>query len=367
MGIWHDEQFQPDWAVHPGEMLEEYLETLDVSQAEFARRADLTPKLVNTIIRGSNPVEADTAVALERVTGVKAYIWSGLQKDWELHRSRLSERERHQSDAVSTWLQLFPVKELQQRGILPSSQDVHVLRNSMLSFFGVANEDAFSSLNRRFAVRYRASKSFRSSPECVHAWLQLGAREAEQMEVSEFDEAKLMSALPAIRELSNEAPEIFQPKVTRLCADAGVAIIPVPPFKHTKLNGAAFWFARNRAAVLLSLRHKTNDHFWFTLFHELGHLCLHSRDTAYVDDYQPETDQSEIEADAWAEDKLVGREELDRFIAARPRTKAEVRQFASSIGVHPGIIVGMLQHHRTLPWSHMNDLKESFEFERERG
>ncbi len=76
--------FQPNWAIHPGEMLEEYLETLGVSQAEFARRADLTPKLVNTILKGHNPVESDTALALERVTGIKAYIWMGLQKEWEL-------------------------------------------------------------------------------------------------------------------------------------------------------------------------------------------------------------------------------------------------------------------------------------------
>jgi len=365
VGNRYEDQFQPDWAVHPGEMLEEFLETLDVSQAEFARRADLTPKLVNTIIRGSNPVEADTAVAFERVTGIKAYIWSGVQKDWELYRSRVAEKERHKDKAVSTWLRLFPVKELQQRGVLPTSDDIHVLRNAMLSFFGVANEDAFASLNQRYAVRYRASRSYKSSPECIHAWLQLGTREAEQMVVGEFNQARLLAALPEVRELSNEPPEVFQPKITRLCAEAGVAIIPVPPFTGTKLNGAAFWYSKNKAAVLLSLRHKTNDHFWFTLFHELGHLCLHSRDAAYVDDEQPEVDQAEAEADAWAEDMLVGREKMDAFIASRPRTKSAVKSFAESVGIHAGIVVGMLQHHKALPWSHMNDLKEKFEFSTE--
>ena len=84
MATAQETSFQPNWAIHPGEMLEEYLETLGVSQAEFARSADLTPKLVNTILKRHNPVESDTALALERVTGTKAYIWMGLQKEWEL-------------------------------------------------------------------------------------------------------------------------------------------------------------------------------------------------------------------------------------------------------------------------------------------
>ncbi len=357
-----DTQFRPDWAIHPGEMLEEYLETLGLSQAEFARRADLTPKLINTIIKGHNPVEADTALALERVTGTRAYIWTGLQKEWELYRSRVAERAGHDTSAVRTWLANFPVKELQERGILPSSNDVHGLREGLLSFLGVANENAFAGLNRRYAVRYRASKTYRSSPECVHVWLRLATRAAETMDVAEFSDAKLVDALAEIRLLTRRPPQEFQPRVTALCAAAGVAIVPVRPFKKTRLNGAAFWYARNRAAVVLSLRHKTNDHFWFTLFHELGHLCLHSRDTAHVDDESPESDPAEAEADAWAEEKLVGRDRLRLFIAGQPRAKAEVRDFAALAGVHPGIVVGMLQHRGVLPWTHMNDLKETFVF-----
>lgn len=362
MAVAQDTQFRPDWAIHPGEMLEEYLEAHGLSQAEFARRADLTPKLVNTIIKGHNPVEADTALALERVTGTRAYIWTGLQKEWELCRSRVAERSKRDSNAIKGWLALFPVKELQQRGVLPSSNDLHGLRESLLGFLGVANENAFAGLNQRYAVRYRASKAFRSSPECVHVWLQLATRAAEQMDVAEFSDAKLINALAEIRPLTKLPPQEFQPRLTALCAAAGVAIVPVPPFKKTKLNGAAFWYARNKAAVALSLRHRTNDHFWFTLFHELGHLCLHGRDMAYVDDDKPESDPAEAEADAWAEDMLVGRARLHAFMAGQPRAKAEVRQFAASVDIHPGIVVGMLQHHGVLPWTHMNDLKDSFVF-----
>ncbi len=354
--------FKPDWSIHPGEVLEEYVEALGLSQAEFARRADLTAKLVNTIIKGKNPVEASTAVNLERVTGMKAYIWTRLQDDWDLSVSRASERAKHDETSVKTWLAKFPLKELVKRGVLPQTRDVFAQRNALLSFFGVANEKAYSNWDERLSVCYRASPTFRSSKECVRVWLQLAKHAADRMEIAPFNEDRLLDAVKEMRALTNENAEVFQPRLTKICAAAGVAVVPVPPLKGTKLNGAAFWFAKDKAAVALSLRHKTNDHFWFTLFHELGHICLHGRDVAYVDDVNSTDDGAETEADEWAEEHLVGRERLKAFIASDPRSKAEVRKFAQSVGVHAGIIVGMLQHHRALPWSHMNDLKARFEF-----
>lgn len=82
------EEWAPDWAIHPGEHLAEHIEARGWSQAEFARLADLSPKLVSTIINGTNPVTAETAVKLERDLGMKAYIWTGLQADWDLHQAR---------------------------------------------------------------------------------------------------------------------------------------------------------------------------------------------------------------------------------------------------------------------------------------
>lgn len=74
-----EDEWSPDWAVHPGEHLAEYLALHGMTQAEAARRADMTPKLVNTIIKGENPVSVENAVKLERVFGLKAIVWLRLQ------------------------------------------------------------------------------------------------------------------------------------------------------------------------------------------------------------------------------------------------------------------------------------------------
>jgi len=80
--------FNPDWTTHPGEHLAEYLETRELSQAEFARQAGMTPKHVSEIVNGKAPVMAETALKLERTLGLRAEIWMGLQVTHDLFHAR---------------------------------------------------------------------------------------------------------------------------------------------------------------------------------------------------------------------------------------------------------------------------------------
>jgi HTH-type transcriptional regulator/antitoxin HigA len=89
------QEWAPNWATHPGEHLLEPIEARGWSQEEFARLAGLTQKLVSTIIKGSNPVTAKTAIRLERVLGLKAYIWTRIQANWDLFQAR-KQTERGQ-------------------------------------------------------------------------------------------------------------------------------------------------------------------------------------------------------------------------------------------------------------------------------
>jgi HTH-type transcriptional regulator/antitoxin HigA len=82
------QEWAPNWATHPGEHLLEHIEARGWSQAEFAQQAGLPPKLVSGIIGGINPLTAETAIKLERVLGVKACRWTGLQANWDLFQAR---------------------------------------------------------------------------------------------------------------------------------------------------------------------------------------------------------------------------------------------------------------------------------------
>ena len=77
------QKWTPNWAVHPGAVLQEHLEARGLSKVEFARLAGLSPEMVSAIISGSSPVTAETANHLERVLGLKAYVWTGMQAEWD--------------------------------------------------------------------------------------------------------------------------------------------------------------------------------------------------------------------------------------------------------------------------------------------
>jgi HTH-type transcriptional regulator / antitoxin HigA len=351
-------EWRPNWAVHPGAILEEHLEIRGLSQGEFARLAGLTPKLVSTIIKGTNPISAETAIRLERVLGLKAHIWTGIQAKWDLFQARAASKPA--ADAKS-WLALFPLKELRESGCLPDTKDTRAKLDALLSFFEIGTPQAYEAKVRTLAVHHRQAKTHENSEHHVFTWLTIGERRARKMNIPTFSRKNFEIAIRRIRALTTEDPEVFEPAMKRLCRDAGVALILEPPISKTRLFGSARWFDADRAIIQMSLRMRTNDHFWWTFFHEAAHIVLH-KGCNFADDQNREGDGTEKDADRWAQNILVGKERFERFKAARPNSAREVVRFASAAQLHPGIVVGMLQHARIIPFDHLNRLKVKFQW-----
>lgn len=357
------EKWRPNWATHPGQHLEEYLEVHGFKQAEFARVAGLTPKLVSEIINKKNPVTPETAIALERVLGLRAYIWTGLQANWDLFQAQ--KKARLAAKEQKSWLERFPIKDLKSRGVISSTGDEGTLLDEILKFFGVGKPEAYSSKLQALAVHHRKSKSYESLPDHVFTWLTLGEREARSRELPSFDPDKFLNAVIKIRSLTREDPEVFEPEMVKLCHDAGVAVVFEKPIGRTCLFGSARWLDQERAIIQMSLRLKTNDHFWWTFFHECGHILAH-RGKNFADDKNAEGDGIEKEADAWAEKVLYGDEGASPILANPPKTEIAIRRLADSFKLHPGIVVGMLQHYRIISHAYCNNLKAAFEWKEER-
>lgn len=362
-------QWNPDYAVPPGAVLADHVEARGWSQADLARRLGRSPKMISEIITGKNPIEPETALALERVLGVKAEIWTGMEADWRTFQAR--EADRRLAADRTAWLQGFPLAALRAAGILPAakdpaSRDAARVREAVLSFFGVASEEAYETRWAALRVAYRHSTSHESSAQALRTWLRLGERLAEGVEAPPFDEAAAKALAPELRALTLREPDHYARAARDLCLRAGVVLVIVPRLEKACLSGAAYRRPDGRGVVQLSLRHKSNDHFWFTLFHELGHLVLHRRINFFADDGASDLSdgKEEREADEWAEEGLVGRGRFAAFCRRNPRSKADVEAFAGEVGVHPGIVVGMLQHRKILGWDKLNGLKQRLDVER---
>lgn len=350
-------QFEPDYAVPPGQYLVAHLVDAKLSHAEFARRCGRSPKLISEIIAGKAPIEPATALQFERVLGVDASFWLAKESDYQLYLTRQAEAENaaeHQQ-----WVNKFPVRELVKRGVFESPESSRDAVSKMLEFFSVASVEAWTAHNSIAKVAYRHSPSFESNDAALATWLRLGEIEAESIKCEEFDRVRFRHALRTIRKLTRKPISTAWPRTGTLCNESGVALVLVKPLRRTALSGAAWWINPRKAVIQLSLRHKSDDHLWFSFFHEAAHVLLHSKRGVFVDGVkeQDDKDEQEQEADTWAKNALITRSAWNDFLRSVPSNEHDVTQFAKAQGIAPGIIVGRLQHERRIPWNKLNHLK----------
>ena len=266
----------------------------------------------------------------------------------------------------------LPVKKLMDAGAIPKRRNQGRNRpeivDSLLHFFGVASPAEWREHYGALQGAFRRARTDQSDDAAIAAWLRMGEREAEAVEAARFDERRFRQALDAIRGLTREPPDTIGPKLVEWCRRAGVVVVFVDHMPRTHVSGVARWLNPHRALIQLSLYGKWNDRMWFTFFHEAAHILLHSKDKkqVFLDDpggEQSGTDQ-EREADAWAADFLVPSAERHRL-----RYLADaggVQAFAEELGIHPGIVVGRMQHEGLLDHrSPLNRLKERFEIVRD--
>ena len=146
----------------------------------------------------------------------------------------------------------------------------------------------------------------------------------------------------------------------RLCAEAGVAFTLVPEMKHAPWSGAAEWLTPNKAMILLNLRGKAEDRFWFSFFHEAGHILHDSKKATFIDDGKSYADDpAEKKADDFAAEMLIPRT-FDSAIAGA-RSASNIRTIAKLVGVSPGIVTGRF-HYLTQKWHYFRDLITPFQW-----
>lgn len=358
--------YKPDEVSPPGETLVELLESVGMSQAELAERAGRPKKTISEIATGASAITPDTALQFERVLGVPASFWNNREQNYQEYLARKKESERLEPRA--DWIQRFPLREMIERGwIRKSEQRVDQIRE-VLNYFGIATPDQWATVWLRPSAAFRKSNAFEADPYAVSAWLRKGEQDASGIYTKPYDENNFLDALQQIRRLTTHLPEEFIPKMTELCAGSGVAIVFVPELPKTRVSGATRWIhAKNttpKALIQMSLRYKTNDHFWFTFFHEAGHILLHGRRDFFIENGGIDNEtyrDKEAEADSFARDFLIP---ADAYREFRPSatyfSKKDIVAFAERISIAPGIVVGRLQHDGRLEMKNCNDLKVSY-------
>lgn len=357
-------EYRPSRVSPPGETLIELLGERGLTQVELARRLDRPVKTINEIVKGKTAITPDTALQLERALGTPADFWLSRESAYRQWLSR--QKSRQELASWVAWLRELPVREMVKSKWIQPSPDKRELVSQCLRFFGVASVEAWRETYERPLAAFRASTKVKRDKGAVAAWLRSGELGAFDLECAPFDARALESELASIRSLTLESdPAIFVPALTNTCRRVGVAVVFVRAPKGCPASGASRWLSSDKALVQLSLRYRTNDQLWFTVFHEIAHILRHKKSFVFLDDVAA-TNGDELEDDAndFARDTLIPPAYGQR-LASLGHRRADLVRFAASVGIAPGIVVGRMQREGLLPWSHLNGLKVNYRWTEE--
>ncbi len=365
-----DKTFQSDWISPPGDTIKDLIEERDWCQVELAKRLGYSTKHLNQLIKGKASVTEDTALRLERVLGSTAKFWLNREANYRERWARLEAQRCYES--WIGWLDWLPLPWLKKVGIIPNRRITEAMKpelvETLLRFFSVASPAEWESRYKNLQGSFRYACKVDSDIGAVTAWLRIGEIQAEKMTVPAYSKKKFREALLNARELTALPPNELAPELHRSFSESGVKLIFVPSVPKADLSGIARWLNPHSPLIQLSLHGKSNDRFWFSLFHESAHILLHSENklNIFLDSFGVNSSDSKMEkeADLEAANMLIPQSRLGDLLNLQ--SAQEIKHFAHEINIHPGIVVGRLQHEKRLEYATpLNRWKDTFELEGE--
>ncbi|AWZ01545.1 hypothetical protein RHODOSMS8_02015 [Rhodobiaceae bacterium] len=349
--------FNPTWFSIPGSSISAALSKGEIGLQEFSIHVGLSLDDAIKLLDGVLPITEDLAEKLEVSVGGTSQYWLNRQSRYE---ALLDECAKKISDDDGrAWLSQLPINEMRKMGWVASGGDK---LSECLKFFETGSIEAWQEKyeTQLKAVSFRASSTHEVDQYSTIAWLRRGHQLAEKIQCKPWDVGKFSSTLSEIKKLTRiKQPSIFLSQLVSLCAECGVAVVIQRAPKGTRASGATMFTNPSKALILLSMRYLSDDQFWFTFFHEAGHLVLHDKNALFIEDDSDVTQAEEAEADEFSFDTLIphGYQEKLHEIEL---SKYEIVRFANACSVSPGIIVGQLQHMGRIRHNQLNWLKRRY-------
>lgn len=357
-------QYHQPVAFHPGETLREKLDELDMSLKEFALRVSKPEKTVIAVLNGSSSLTPEMAVQFEHVLKIPAHMWMNLQSAFDEYRAREQRKEQLRTSAA--WAGKFPLIEMIKMGWLPKAATMEEKTESLCEFFGMSGPQAWEDyyLRQELKLAFRISLRRAKEPHAISAWLRKGELQAEELQAQPYRASAFKEALERVREIMAEHPSDVLQQLQNTCLSAGVKVVYTPCVNKAPLNGCARWL-HDTPLIQLSGRHKRNDVFWFTFFHEAGHILLHGKKDVFLEGVNAGRDKmKEDEADAFAVKWVFPIEAERELLKQRPITTDKILEFASKYNTHPAMILGRLQHKGVVKQSFGRELIEKIELDK---
>lgn len=354
------------WLVpHPGEDLQEWLDERHMSIKEFAIKSGKPEKTIIAVTKGHSSITPDMAIAFEMVSGVPASYWLNRQRGYDEFEAR--KKRESVLHIASDWARQFPYSAMTKLGWVPDTRSSTERAQNLLLFFGLTSPEAWENyyLRSTLPTAFRISLKHSHNPAAISAWLRKGESDAGDLHCAEFDKVKLRAALPWFKGLMANPPKDWFIQLQEACLECGVKLVHTPCLPKAPVNGAVRHVG-SAALIQISGRQNRYDIFWFTFFHEVGHLLLHGTKDIFIDGDEVGNvggvADKEREADDFAVRWTLSVEEEEQLMSTVKIEQGYLNRISRKLGTHPSIIVGRMHHTGRLHPSRGRDFLKTLEF-----
>lgn len=356
-------QYYPQTVSHPGTTLAEILAEKKMGAKEFSVRTGKPEKTISDVLNGKSGITPEMGILFEQVLKIPSHFWINRQKTYDEYLARV-EYQKTIEEGIE-WSKTFPYAKMASLGWIEPTLKPEVKVINLYDYFEVSNVKGYYDFyyNKKLLVNFRISLKDNENAGAIAAWLRQGEIQADALKVPEFDKNRLKEILPKLKQIMVSQPDDFFSQIQILCNYAGVKVVHTPCLPKAPIHGSTRWLG-DIPLIQLSGRYRRNDIFWFTFFHEIGHILLHGKKYISIEniEYDGEDQACEDEANEFSANLLLTKEQENEIIENHSLTEYDVVKYAKKFKTHPAIIIGRLQHIKLVPFGLGNNLCKPIDF-----
>ena len=353
-----------DLLIHPGETISDLLEERGMSQKELALRTGVSEAFLSDVINGKKNVSSGLAAGLEYAFGVPSSFWLNLQANYDAELLTLKEEESIDEEETSVLKKIhdiatYLIKESYIKDGLTQVRTIIELRN----FFHIRKLTGLKMLAPTGA--FRMSEKTAVDFDILGAWLCLCKNRASEKKLdSDFKLENIDDLIIRIKKIMLGSTCDLQKTLTVLFAQFGVDFSIVKNFRGAPVHG---YIARKEGEtyqMVLTLRGAYADIFWFSLFHELGHIVNGDipKIGSYIDAQNSKDEKRESKADLFASRSLLDQASYERFLERGNFSYSCICDYAKTQCVPPYMVIGRLQKEGVIPWTRYQRYKPRYKW-----
>lgn len=349
-------EFENKIAFHPGYYIKEYIDEVGLTQEDFANRLGTTPKNISYIIRGEQSISIDIANKLSRMIGTSVKYWLNLQNEYDTLIFEMENlQEINEEREVFKALKYSYFRDNFNLPDVPKKIDAQI--KYVREFLNVSSLTVFKK--KDMYVNFRKADLNQTEVNTIKAniMVQIAANMSmKQVDIPKYDKKSFLKAIEYALTLTKKHDEFYR-MIKEKFYECGVDLYILPNISGSKINGASKKIG-DHIMLMVNDRNNNSDSFWFTLFHEIGHII----NGDFGISFEKEDGEEEKNANKFAEDKLIPSKDYVQFIEKRDFTLESLINFANTIDRDPGIVLGRLQKDKIISYDNwkFNSLRTKY-------